>query len=321
MGKLVKRIIIAIIVSIALVVFLISQIDLDDVYLIINNLRPVYFVFAFLVFLLSQFLRAARFKFLSNGSAGLLSFFKITSIGVMANQILPARTGELSYPYLFKKVHGLSMGRGISVLISARILDLFIVIIFFLSSLFLVIENQAVKAKVFILGAVAFLIAILIFLLLFFAGFKILKLIKKLIRLIKIQNHRFVNYIYKGLEKVINNLSVIKSPKTFFPLILFSFSIWLTMYFWAFLSIRSLGLELNFLESVFVATFCFITSILPIHSLVGFGTTEGSWAIGMLLLGYSKGIAIASGFGFHIIVLFFALITALYSIITIKFKK
>jgi hypothetical protein len=321
MKKITKKNIVAIIITVVLVVILISQINLSDIYLIVNNLRPVYFVFAFLIFLLSQFLRAIRFKILINRPVTLLSLFKVTSLGIMANQLLPARTGEVSYLYLFRKVYGLSLGRSASILISARILDLLTIIVLFLLSLFLLVETQETKMKIFILGVVILVVVILILSLLLFAASKILKLIKKIMILINLQNYRFSNYSYNVLQSIISNLSVIKSLKVFLPSVLFSFFIWLAMYFLTYVLVRGLGLELSFFEGVFVATFALITSILPIHGLVGFGTTEGFWAIGMLLLGYSKGLAISSGFGIHVIILFFSLITALFSFLTIEFKK
>ncbi|MFZ5559789.1 MAG: lysylphosphatidylglycerol synthase transmembrane domain-containing protein [Patescibacteria group bacterium] len=318
MRKTAKRNIIALIITIILVSILISQINLNDVYLIIKNLKPVYFIFAFLIFILSNIFRAIRFRFLLQKPIGFLSLFKITSIGIMVNQILPARAGELSYPYLFKKTHNISLEEGFSLLISTRIFDLLVIVILFLLSLFLVIRDGIVKVKILILGIIALVITILIALILLFAGNWILRQIRKIAG--KKLNYKFVKSFYNGLGKIINNLSAIKSPKLFFPLILFSVFIWLTMYFLNYILVRSLGLEFGFFENVFVATFCLITSVLPIHGFIGLGTTEGSWAIGMLLLGYSKGIAITSGFGIHIINLFFSLIVAVFSFLTIKFK-
>lgn len=321
MIKITKKRIIAFIVSVVLVLVLITQINLNDIRLIINNLNPIYFVFSFLIFLLSQFLKSVRFRILINRPINFLSLFKITSLGIIANQILPARTGELSYPYLFKKVFGFQLGQGAVVLIIARILDLFSIIILWLLSVFLVINNQEIAIKLLFSGLIILLLVLTVLLLLFFAGLKILKLIKKIIILLKIQNYKFSNYLYNGLQVIINNLLTIKSSGMFFLSVLFSFLIWISMYCLTYTIVRSLGLGLSFFEGVFVSTFPLITSVLPIHGLVGFGTTEGAWTIGMLLLGEPKGLAISSGFGLHFIVLFFSSITALYSFLTIKFKE
>ncbi len=308
----------ALVITVVLVGILISQINLNDVYLLTKNLKPVYLIFAFLVFILSNFLRAMRFKFLIEEPAGLFSLFKITSIGIMLNQVLPARAGELSYPYLFKKAHNISLGKGFSLLISTRIFDLLVIIVLFLLSLLLVINDQALKIKIFIIGVLALIIIVVIMLILLFAGNWFLRQVGKITNKF---NYKLVKYFYGGLEKVISDLAKIKSPKLFFPLILSSVLIWLSMYFLNYLVVRGLGLELYFFENVFVATFCLITSVLPIHSFIGFGTTEGSWTIGMLLLGYAKGLAITSGFGLHLINLFFSLVVFLFSWLTLKFKE
>jgi len=48
--------------------------------------------------------------------------------------------------------------------------------------------------------------------------------------------------------------------------------------------------------------------ILPIKTFGGFGTSEGSWMIGMMALGIDKKIALETGFTIHIISLLSAFI-------------
>ena len=40
----------------------------------------------------------------------------------------------------------------------------------------------------------------------------------------------------------------------------------------------------------------------------GFGIIEGGWALGFMIMGISKGVAISSGFSIHIVLLIFALV-------------
>ena len=63
---------------------------------------------------------------------------------------------------------------------------------------------------------------------------------------------------------------------------------------------RGISIELSFFQVIFISSIGIVFMILPIKSIGGFGTTEGSWALGMMLLGYGKEAAIESGFVVHI---------------------
>jgi uncharacterized membrane protein YbhN (UPF0104 family) len=56
------------------------------------------------------------------------------------------------------------------------------------------------------------------------------------------------------------------------------------------------------------STFSLLTTILPFQGIGGFGTMEGGWTIGFMLFGMSKDLAIISGFGVHIITIFYFLV-------------
>jgi len=66
---------------------------------------------------------------------GIRDLFKIVCVHNMMNNLLPARTGEVSYIYLINKVHERDISEGIATLVVARVFD-FIVIsgIFFVQS-------------------------------------------------------------------------------------------------------------------------------------------------------------------------------------------
>ena len=64
--------------------------------------------------------------------------------------------------------------------------------------------------------------------------------------------------------------------------------------------LRGMDIRLTFFQTVFVSSIVLLTLIMPIKSFGGFGTTEGAWAIGMMVLGFSKEISIRSGFVIHL---------------------
>ena len=69
--------------------------------------------------------------------------------------------------------------------------------------------------------------------------------------------------------------------------------------------IIAMGIDMTFWTVLFASSFAIITTILPVQGIGGFGTMEGGWTIGLMAMGVTKGIAISSGFSYHIIVLFY----------------
>lgn len=62
-------------------------------------------------------------------------------------------------------------------------------------------------------------------------------------------------------------------------------------------------IELNFLEVLFVMSINVAFLVLPVKSIGGFGTTEGAWALGLMVIGVAKETAIGAGFAIHILAL------------------
>ncbi len=87
------------------------------------------------------------------------------------NNLLPARTGELSYVYLLKTEQKITTGEGLATLVIARIFDFIIISIFFLP-LFLFIKNLTADFLIVIeIGILfLFLMVILLFSLLFYGN-------------------------------------------------------------------------------------------------------------------------------------------------------
>jgi uncharacterized membrane protein YbhN (UPF0104 family) len=74
---------------------------------------------------------------------------------------------------------------------------------------------------------------------------------------------------------------------------------------------------------VVVLGFCLVmlTYILPVQGLLGFGTTEGAWALVLIIFGFTKEQAIATGIVFHILSLFYTGLLGIWGYFFLKFLK
>jgi len=67
--------------------------------------------------------------------------------------------------------------------------------------------------------------------------------------------------------------------------------------------LRGLGIETNVFETLFVSALGMAFMILPIKSVGGFGTIEGTWIVGLMILGLEKTLAIEAAFAVHLFAL------------------
>jgi len=231
----------------------------------------------------------------------------------MVNNVLPARTGELSYIFLLKKLHQRKIEEGIATLIVARLFDFIVISIIFFVSVVGVQNLPAVINEV--IGIIAGLLGLVVLLLISFLylGDKFLYIARKFVLRLRL-NTRPMNYVLKKGEEVGEFLGG-KSRGIVLQLFLVSLGLWIASYMVAVVLITGLQLELTVFEILVCTSFLAVTTSLPIQGILGLGTTEGAWSVGFLLFGIAKEVAISASFGLHIIVLGYLLILGVYGII------
>ena len=83
----------AVIITIAVVAILLSQIQIADVITTLASIDPLYLIAGFVLYVCSYFFRALRFHILLNREIGLRDLFNIVCVHNMANNILPSLLG------------------------------------------------------------------------------------------------------------------------------------------------------------------------------------------------------------------------------------
>jgi uncharacterized membrane protein YbhN (UPF0104 family) len=68
------------------------------------------------------------------------------------------------------------------------------------------------------------------------------------------------------------------------------------------------GFKCGFWQLILGSTAAIITNVLPINGVGSFGPFEGGWAVGFVLVGFSRELALQSGFFVHIMALFNAFV-------------
>jgi len=315
--------IIPVLIAVILVAILLTQISVKDIITAFLHINLLCVVAGFVLYVGTDALRAWRFNILLNKEVSIKDLFLIECLHSMLVNLLPARTGELSYIYLLEKEHGKSTGVGLATLIVTRIFDgiflaiSFIVFYFLIRDLPLIFQNIMMVVPVFLVFMVLVLIMVL------FYGSNCLKILNKVTRHLNGKIIHIGDFIQKKGQETVDSIDTFKTGKTGLPpsVVIITFGIWVSTFAFFYLLALSIDLPLNTLQILFASGFALFTLILPVQGIGGFGTMEGGWALGFIAVGLSSEMAISSGFVFHIINLSFALILGAFGYVLIRISK
>jgi len=297
------------IITVLLVVALISQIKLADIGGAIKNISPIWLIFGFVLYVLGYYYRALRFHILLDRKVSVKELFLIVSLHNMANNLLPARTGEFSYIYLVKKRGDISATEGVATLAIARVLDfLAIAIIFILSTFFVFRGLPPSLVRLPLLLILSMLFVLLVLYLISYHSEYTIRILESIVSKVGVRKGGvFSSLVDKGRE-LQREFQIIRSRKILLNAFLASILIWGFNYLIVYVLINDVGIKIGLWGALFCNTFAVLTTLLPIQGFGGFGTREGGWIIGFILLGVSVEIAIASSFAIHIAVFIYFLV-------------
>ncbi len=274
-------------------------------------------VAAFLTYMLVNLFRAWRTFLILDKKIPFYRLYLITTVHILANNLLPARTGEFSYIYLIRKDGNVDSAENVSSLILSRILDAITASSFVLLSLIFVSRSlQYAHAKTVIGTAlVGFSVIAVISALLIFYGRKISGLIRAFTDRLELNPAGLMRRLFSLAERSIEKLSDAYMKGNALTLVALSFSLWVLVFGMFWLVFLSLGIHLSFWQSVFIATFPIIISTLPIQPFGGFGAHESSVMLSLTILGVDRETAFGVGLASHIITLCFFIIIGISSYI------
>ena len=301
--------ILALLITVVLLALFFTQINLGDVISTIQNINPIYLISGFFLYLGTYIFRAWRFHILLNEEVSIKDLFSIECVHNMLNNLLPARTGELSYIYLLKTEQNRTTGEALGTLIIARIFDFIIITIFFLL-LFCLLRDLTQSFMVLVFFGIIFLVLMIAIIIgLLFYGEAMLIRLKKILVFFDFNIIQIGTYISTKCEETIFCFNSFKARKTSDHLSVFSLSlgIWSFSYLLFYLIALSMNIDLGYIPILFASSFAVFSTVLPIQGIGGFGTMEGGWALGFIAMGIPKEIAISTGFGFHLIILMYTL--------------
>ena len=258
----------------------------------------IWLVPAFFLMLVSVVFRALRWRYLLRPvtEAEFVHLFSASAIGLMANNLLPARLGEIARAWVIGEKAGISKTASFATIVVERVFDGFTVIFFLVVVLlFGKMDLPAHWVKMAYAAVSFYVIAIVFLALMRFNREKASAIVKTLASRLPASVAAKVD---KLLRSFLEGLTVLKRPRDIAAAGLLSFLVWLPNIIVMHLVIRSFGLDTSFLVTLTV--FIIVTFGIMIPSAPGFvGTVQYCFVIGLGLFGVKESEALSVSIVYH----------------------
>jgi|SRR3989344_950557 len=272
---------------------------------ILENINLIVVVLAFFLYILTLVAKTLRFRFILRNKIGLKKLLSVVSIHSFWNNVLPFRSGEVTYLYMVNEEKSISNGENVTSLFLARIFDILFVLLFFLISGFFIFREHSnflalapLTFIIFVLMSGAAMLLGMVFyryaLSNFFSGLS------------------FKNSLLNKFRRIISEIFIafdqIRDMRRLAIFTTLSFFVWFldTLCIWAILF--SAGFRLSLVETAFIGVFPALAGLIPLNLIGNFGAFEGTVTGGLILLKVGRDSAFNLSLILHIQILLFSFI-------------
>lgn len=288
------RIIIGFCVSIFFLVLVLRKVNLKEILEVIVSVNLIYLTIAVVLGVFSLVVRSKRWSVLlgRERKVKVSDCFQATSVGLMGNNILPFRIGDLLQAYFLGYKTGLNKTMVFSTVIMERLLDIIPPSLILISGSFFVLMPEKIgRNKIVCVIAVLFILLFLIF-----RSKKTIKLlIDKLLPNCKIKEN-----IKDLTENFYNGLDSIKDKKTIVQLFLYTFFLWSVYGGSLYFTLLSFNIKLSYFEALLIQSVVVMSVVIP--SSPGYvGTWEFFTILALSIFGIDKSTALGFALVLHLL--------------------
>jgi uncharacterized protein (TIRG00374 family) len=297
---------IGIVLSVALLWWTLRDVSLTAVWTELSRSNVALFIMAAIAATLIFPLRAIRWRIiLEPVQPGLPigALWRSVAIGMMVNNLVPARAGEIARAYAITKETPVTFSSALASLAVDRLFDMVVLLALGLGAVLDPSFPQGATVAGRSLGELArgsvILAVVLVVALYMLAIFP-----SQLVRAFEIFARRVSPSVEekgkRALHRFSDGLSVLKSPRRFVLVLLWTIVHWLMNAFAFWLGFRAVGIELGFAPALFLQLLIGIGVALP--SAPGFfGVFEKLATVGLAIYGIAATAATSWAIGFHIL--------------------
>ena len=252
-------------------------------------------------------LRARRWQPILEPVAGRIPFaplWRATAIGMMANNVLPLRAGEIARAYaLTRQVPSVAMVTSLSSLAVDRLFDAIVV----LTLMFLAMLDPSFPADVRIKGLTIPQLAgsgVLLMLILLVGCYTVVLQPDRVRSILSAIARRIVPKFEPAIIRlfghVAGGLAVLKDSRRFLAVLFWALAHWLTHALGLYICFLAVGIDVSFSAALFLQGVLALGVAVP--SSPGFvGVFEGAATIGLAVYGVPTTLAVSWAIGYHVL--------------------
>ena len=303
------------VLAVIITYFLLKEIDLQQIPQTLGRLSIKALLIGFTCYCVLVLAKALRFRALLNLDSSVYRIFPILALHTFWGNILPMRTGDVSYVYLMQRRQKVDATQGIASLLVASLIDLILLIGLVIATVWLL--RDALRDT--FLGAFFYLMPLLI-------GSGLIATVvfvsvapnvcmriadlcaAPLLRLEK----RPVSWgVNKGML-VLQELTAFRSNRRFLEVWVYSVLCLVIRFGFQCYLVIEMGVDVPILQVLFALAYTNVFNLLPVQTVGNFGTTEYPFVWLLKHFGTSVEVATVTGFSLHILILIYCLPLGVY---------
>jgi len=290
--------------SVALIYWTLRGVSISDVAARLSHANFLLFVTATICATAIFALRARRWRTILEPVAGPLPFgplWRATTIGMMVNNVVPARAGELVRAFALTREAPVPFATSLASLAVDRMFDAIVLLLLAATALFdpslsnETLAGRPLSSFATSAGTVVLILLVALYVLVFFP--------EQLLRLFELFGRRVSPTVEERgrrmLQTFLHGLSVLRSPTRFAAVFGWTVAHWMLngLGFW--LSFRAVGIDAPFSAGLFLQAFIALGTAVP--ALPGFfGVFEYMAVQGLAIYGVTREQAATWAIGYHL---------------------
>ena len=303
------------VLAVVIAYFLLKEIDIQEIPRTLSRLSIKALLIGFACYCLLVLAKALRFRALLNLGSSVHQIFPILALHTFWGNILPMRTGDVSYVYLMQRRQKVDATQGIASLLVASLIDLVLLIGLVVVTAWLL---RAELRDTFS-GTVLYITPLLM------AGALIVGMVfvyivpnlcvrlaeKCAVPLLHLQKRPLTWAVNKGLT-VVQELTGFRSNRRFLEVWGYSVVCLAIRFGFQCYLVTEMGVDIPMVEVLFALAFTNVFNLLPVQTIGNFGTTEFPFVWLLNHFGTSVETATVTGFSLHILILLYCLPLGVY---------
>ncbi len=298
------------VLAIVVAYFLLKEIDIQEIPKTLSRLSMKALLIGFGCYCLLVLAKALRFRALLNLESGVHQIFPILALHTFWGNILPMRTGDVSYVYLMQRRQRVEATQGIASLLVASLIDLVLLMGLVVATAWLLraeLQNTFSGTVLYVTPLLmgSGLVAVVVFV--YAAPNVCIRFAERSAAPLLALEKRTISWAIEKVLAVLRELTTFRSNKRFSEVWIYSLTAVAIRFGFQCYLVTEMGVGIPMTEVLFALAFTNVFNLLPVQTVGNFGTTEFPFVWLLNHFGTSVETATVTGFSLHILILLYCL--------------